>query len=371
MKIMLLCLSLSGGGTERVITNLANQLSKKNDITIVKLLKRANDYELDKSIATYDIDKADLSNKNPFVCKLKKLSLSRILTLKRLIVKEKPVVIISFLPLPSFYLMILKRTNRVVKKIPVILNERGDPNVTFKNKILYFIMKNLYKKADGFVFQTTDAQNYYKNIVNCHTTIIGNPLNENFIKSDYSHERKKIIVSVGRLENQKNHILLMKSFKIIHEKYSDYKLVIYGDGTLRQILEKYIHDNCLDNCVVLKGKCNCIQDEIYDAKIFVLSSDFEGMPNSLLEALALGIPCISTDCPIGGARMLIENGKNGTLVKVNDVNEMSRALEDLIINNDKSIIYSRNAIESVKKFYPQRVKDEWEKYINYILNKVK
>src|SRR5690606_37218842 len=118
---------------------------------------------------------------------------------------------------------------------------------------------------------------------------------------------------VGRLHEQKNQQLLVNAFAKISNEYPDYKLEIFGEGELRDLLEEQISKLNLEGKVILRGTTNTLFDEIIDASLFVLSSDFEGMPNALMEAMSLGLPCISTDCKPGGAKELIENKVNGLL----------------------------------------------------------
>ena len=255
-----------------------------------------------------------------------------------------------------------------MKNVPVILSERGDPTKTFNNKIIYRIMKKLYARADGFVFQTEDAKKFYENIIKCPYKIIGNPLNSKFIKDDYSHSRNNNIVTAGRLEIQKNHKMLIDSFEQLHKEYPEYRLLIYGMGNLKENLQKYIDDKELNENIILKGKSNRLYDEIYDSKLFVLCSDFEGMPNALMEAMALGLPCISTDCPVGGPKMLINNNENGILIGINNKEQLYEAMKKIIEDNNFANKLSQNAITSMKEYYPEKINREWEEYINYIYN---
>ena len=152
-------------------------------------------------------------------------------------------------------------------------------------------------------------------------------------------------MSVGRLNKQKNYPLLLRSFKDLHSEYAEYKLVIYGDGPERQSLEALIKDLGLSEVVLLPGAINNVPEVIYNASLFVLPSDFEGMPNALMEAMALGLPCISTDCPCGGARELIENDKNGLLVPVGDEKSIVSAIRFMLNNPEKAKQMGMNAMK--------------------------
>lgn len=116
------------------------------------------------------------------------------------------------------------------------------------------------------------------------------------------------------------------------------------------------------------GKSNCIEKDIYNAGIFVLSSNYEGMPNALMEAMALGLPCISTDCPVGGPKTLIKNGENGLLVPVGDEEALSIAILKLIEDNELSQKIANNALKISEKFNPNIINQQWEDFINKIIN---
>ena len=227
-------------------------------------------------------------------------------------------------------------------------------------------MKKLYPLADGIVFQTPDAKKYFDGIVNSNYEIIPNPVNDLFIKNPYSEERKKVIVNVGRIEGQKNQLLLIKSFEKIMDKFPDYKLIIYGEGSKKEELIKYINERKLNNRVVLAGQVDNIYDKIYDASLFVLSSDYEGMPNALIEAMCLGLPVISTDCPCGGPKMLIKDGVNGFLVPVNDENIMSETISRILADDKLRKELSINASKLKEMVSSNVVNQKWLKFIQTI-----
>lgn len=315
------------------------------------------------------MDKDEYISFNKIKKKLSKLSISRTTNLKKIVKKENPDIVISFLPEPSLRIMFLKQIDKNIRKIPVIISERGDPSVVFKNKLIYHVMKNLYKKMDGFIAQTDDAKEYFKNIIKAPSTVIANPINSKFISKECSNNRDKTIVSVGRLENQKNNKLLIDAFRIVCQNTKEYKLLFYGEGKLKDDLVEYVKQLGLTNEVVFMGKSNTIEKDIYNAGMFVLSSNYEGMPNALMEAMALGLPCISTDCPVGGPRFLINNEENGLLVKVGDTQELSNAILRLINDNVLLQKIAKNALKISDKLNPNVINQQWEEFILKIARK--
>ena len=246
MKILFSIDSMNKGGAERVISNLSNYLIEKYEVTIVATRNAEPQYELNKKIKYYKIDKQD-SNKNKLLN-----NYFRIKRIRSVLKIEKPDIIISFFPNTTYRLMIAKS----FLKYKTIISVRNDPNIEYNNIIKKIIVKLLYTKADGFVFQTLDAKEWFSNKIKQKATIIPNPINEEFIQAPYNKERKKEIVNVGRLYEQKNQELLIRAFSEVVKKHRDYKLIIIGEGALRKELENLIDKLGL---VFIKLVCLCFR----------------------------------------------------------------------------------------------------------------
>lgn len=351
MKIIICINQLSKGGAERVVANLSNYLCKSNEVTIVSLDKKDIGYDIDNKVNIKFID----NGKDNKLLK----NIKRIISLKKIYRKEEADIILTFLPESSFLTLMLKSGI----KSKVIVSVRNDPKIEYKRIIYKMLMKMLYPKADGYVFQTEEAKKYFNKKIRSKSKVILNSLNPEFIVEPYMGEREKTIVSVGRLSEQKNHELLIYAFNKIHKEYPEYKLIIYGEGNLRSKYEQLIKELDLERYITLPGVIEDIKSKIYKSGMFVLSSNYEGMPNVLMEALAMGIPCISTDCPCGGPESLIEDGKNGVLVEVKNEDMLADKIKTII--NDLEFVkkISLNNIEMRKKFDPKIINKEWEKYI--------
>lgn len=357
MKLMFCIGEMKKGGAERVVANLSNYLIKHNEeVNIITTIKGKSFYELDKKINLDGLDD-DKLHKN-FIIKNKK----RLKKLKAILKNKKPDIIVSFLPEPSYRILFLKIFNR---KLRVIVSVRNDPKVEYKSKINRLVMKMLYPLADGFVFQTQEAKEYFSKRIQRKSVIIPNPINEEFICEPYTGEREKTIVTVGRLEEQKNHKILIDAFSKLPKEFNEYKLIIYGEGSLRHKLEQQINNLGLENRVILAGQVDDIKKEIYKAGVFVLSSNYEGMPNSLMEAMALGIPCISTDCPCGGPRFLIKDGYNGYLVPTNDTYSLYKTMQNVLDKEQTEI--SKRANKIIVNLNPNKINKDWHEYINKII----
>ena len=361
MKILFNIGNLQKGGAERVIANLSNNLNNKGyDISIVIGPNEQSFYKINQDVKIYAIDKNKV-----YKNRIQK-NILRIKELNKVIKEVKPDVIVSFLPEPSYRVLFIKVFNR---KLKIIVSVRNDPKIEYKSILNKIAMKILYPKANGFVFQTAEARDFFCNKIKRKSVIIPNPLNEQFVdeKINKNKNKNKLIVNVGRLEEQKNQALLIKAFNEVVKKHPEYKLIIYGEGTLRRKLEDMISDMGLNKNVFLPGNVNDVIDKLNEAEIFILSSNFEGMPNALMEAMAMGLACISTDCPCGGPRFLIKQDSNGILLKKDcDYKDMAEKINYLIENEQIRKQISNKAIEIRDELNPEKINEIWEKYIRRI-----
>lgn len=356
MNITFFCSGLGTGGAERVITNLSNYLVKENNVSILTLGKSKCNYTLDKKINIIGLGDGDKSSQ---IYRVR-------LLLKHLRQEQgKQDICVAFLPVPSYLILFFKR----YVQAPVVISIRTSPEILDKSLTHRICMSGLFPKADGLVFQTDYAKDYYKKLHIRNSTVIPNAINPMFFKTPYKGERKKTIVSVGRLEKVKNHSLLIKAFKVACERtdLSEYTLIIYGDGSQRASLEQLILSLDLQNKVLLPGSNNYISDTIYDASLFILTSLYEGMPNALLEAMALGLPVIATRFAGGAAEFLIQHKYNGILIEPNNPEILAQAIITLLKNTALSQALGTHAHERMEAFLPEQIFTSWENYLNMII----
>lgn len=309
-RLVFVCDSMGSGGAEKVIASLSNSFVKKGiNVTIVgvaDLNVPHSFYELDNCI-----EYITLSNGSGKRIK----ALQRPFVLRKALKGLSPDVVISFLPNANIYTWL----SLIGTKIPHIVSERNNPYLDPKKKIVRLLKTLSFIFADGRVFQTKDAMNYYSKVIQDGGTIIKNPIVLNTDKIVFAPIKKKIVLAVGSLKAQKNYKCLLDAFKIFNERMNGcYRLKIYGEGSLKNELIQYGSVNGIAQFVDFVGNDTEWHKKEQDDAMYVLSSDYEGMPNSLAEAMLLGIPSISTDCPTGGSRELIKDGINGLLVPVND-----------------------------------------------------
>lgn len=197
-------------------------------------------------------------------------------------------------------------------------------------------------------------------------------LDDASVYRDFYHVQRKPhkreIVTCGRLEKQKNHALLIQAFANVVKKYPDATLKIYGEGSLKEMLQNKINELNLQGKAFLMGATNHVEKILETADLFVLSSDFEGMPNALMEAMAAGVPCIATDCPCGGPRELFGDDLVKQLVKVDKEDELENSISDnMELAVEKKLLLGKQIKEKAKAFMPDKVNKEWNEYINHLV----
>ena len=248
----------------------------------------------------------------------------------------------------------------------LIISERNDPYNDPSVKWIRKVRDLLYPVVDGVVYQTPDAAAYFEGFLRKPSAVISNPLKD-CLPDSFHGMRDKRIVTAARLAEAKNLPLLINAFNTISRKYGEYRLEIYGEGPDRKKLEKMIYDLELVDKVILKGYTKNLHEEIKTAACFVLASNYEGISNAMLEALGLGVPTICTDCPIGGARMFIENMKNGILVPVGDQKALETAIELVISDSELQEHFSKEAISIREKLSAKNISEQWAEFIKSVL----
>ena len=350
-KILFVNSRLSGGGSERVMTLLANHFANNEDYEVKMVLIRDDIkevYDLNSNVEKIRF-KYNTSNKIM-------RGLKRIILLNKLFKEYNPDYIISFMIDVNIYTILAGF--RFLDRI--IVSERADP-MKNRNFVHRFFEKNYYGRCKKVILQTNDVKEYFDNYKLLNTVVIPNPLNVEI--PSYHGEREKRIVTVGRLTEQKNFELLIMAFKVFEEKNKGYILELYGDGELKEQLSELIKNLKLEDKVFLKGFQKDILIKIRKASIYVSSSDYEGISNSMLEALALGLPSICTDCPVGGARMVIHNNVNGILIPVRDKEALINAMNKIATDNSFSNHLSQNAVMVRERFSIENICKEWNKVL--------
>lgn len=358
MKILFIIPFLGYGGAEKMIAFAANTLVKQNHKVSILLYKGVPIQQIiDDKIQIINDKIIDSGS-------FKHLKIIRQLYKK--INKNRPDIIISFLTFPNFYSVIIGK----LLGIPVIISERGNPYLKkgLKGNFIY----NIFNYADGAVFQTEGAKCYFGKSLQKRSCVIPNPV----VKKPYRYKYNTSIdnheiVFVARFENvQKRQDLMIEAFEIILKQYPDAKLKFYGTGEDEDMIKQLVSNKHLNN-IFFMGYTNKPEEEIVKSEVFVLTSDYEGIPNSLIEAMSVGMPVISTDCDPGGARMLIENGVNGFIVPKNNPQAIAKKIIEIFSNQELREKLSKEATKITERFTEEKIAKQWLEYIHKVAKNCK
>lgn len=353
MHVAMLSGSLSCGGSERVLVNLAEYLTKKgHKVTMVTTFVNENEYDVPSGVSRIV---SGLTKEEESSSRIRNV-FRRFSKLSGIWKDIKPDVILSFIGKNNFNAILTGKK----AKIPVAVSIRANPEMEYYNIIMKLLSKTLFVRADKVIVQTKDQLLYFPPYIRRKAIIMKNPVNPEFMVEPYDGIREKTIVTVGRVDDNKNHKLIIDAFAGISEKYPDYRVIIYGEGDKRSELKEYVKSLGLENRIELPGRVLDVPGTIKKAGVFVLSSDMEGSPNALIEAMVLGLPAISTDCPCGGPSELIEDGVNGLLIPVGNRQKMQDCLQKIINDLQFANRLGENALKTRDIYSPEKVLENWE-----------
>lgn len=340
--------TLCNGGAERVVSILAGHMAKQGmDVEILTYYDRPVSYELDSRVKLTAVETMTGSGN-----KLKNLFAIR------KYFKKNGKVIISFLA--PFNIMAIAAN--FGSGVPIIAADRNDPTKVPSNTIVRKVRDFLYRFATGVVVQTQKNKAYFSRGVQKKSRVIYNPIDlKDYAGIALKIEKEKKIVTAGRLMPQKNQKMMIRAFASVHAKHPDYKLVIYGEGPSREELEQLVKELNLTEHVLLPGNVSDIHDHIKNAEIFVLSSDYEGMPNALIEAMCLGLPSISTK--VSGATDLIADHENGLLTELDCQEQLETAMLELIEEKVLAEKLAANAAKLNEELEVSKIMQQWTDFI--------
>lgn len=223
------------------------------------------------------------------------------------------------------------------------------------------IRDRITRRCSAAVFQTQEERDYYT-WLKCPTAVIPNPVKED-LPAPFTGERRHEIVNFCRLNKQKNIPLLIGAFEKLLRVYPDYTLRIYGRGDEKDNLVALTREKGLEDFVFFEDFASDVHDRIRDAAMYVCSSDFEGLSNSMLEAMAIGMPCVCTDCEGGGARMMIRHGENGLLTPIGDEQALYEAMKKLAEDPGLAARLGSEAAKVRRELSIEQIAERWESII--------
>lgn len=365
MKVLFYIHSLGVGGAERVTSHLANYWAAKGWLVRVVTLedRELDHYQLSSSVERVRLGLAE--NSSSAVVGLWN-NLRRIHALRRELRNFEPDVAIGMM---STAAVILALARIGLRGIAVIGSERVHPPTLRLGAMWGCLRRYTYKLLDAVVVLAPASRDWVKN----HTfapmiEVIENPVSyplpdtvsNPHCADDLPDRSRRLLLAIGRLDHQKGFDLLINAFASCAHGHADWDLVILGEGPKRKELEGFVASRALESRVTLPGRSSRVGDWLERADLYVLSSRFEGFPNTLLEAMAYGVPVVSFDC-CTGPRLLIKHGENGLLVPDGDTAGLERAI-DLMMSD--SSLRERLGLEAQgvrNDFSMAAVADQWEK----------
>lgn len=348
MRIIVAIDHFKAGGAERVASVIINRLCLQHEVHVVVMEEEVN-YPLDFEHITIHGIRYNTANKALKVW-------TKLRNYRRIVREVRADLILSFASFMSIYTAaaLLWNGRRMTK---VIMSERTDPMREPTSFLARYLRNRAYSSADFLVCQTPWVKDFFERKIRANCVVIPNPITPNL--PEWRGQNSKVIMTACRLTGQKNLPLLLRAFKRLHEEHSDWQLIIWGDGELRKELESWVVAHGLKEAVRMPGFTRHSIGAMEQSYLYVSSSDYEGISNSMLEALGVGIPTICTDCPVGGARMFIDSGVNGLLVPVGNEEALLEAMRRMVEERNFALscsVASRAVNETLRV---EKVVDKW------------
>lgn len=339
---------LRRGGAERVISILANAYAEQgHDVDVVLLLSEEIAYDLHPAVRIVSLCETDGSYVRRMPTWLHRI--------RQYLRKRQPDRVISFIA--RINLLVLAASLGL--RQTVIVSERNDPKRDGRGVMIRMGTQLLYPHAQAIVFQTEYAKHCFSKRIQKRGVVIPNPIT---VDAPPSVHAAQTIVTAGRLMPQKNQKMLLEAFAGLHRAYPDYRLILYGDGSLKEALLEQARRLGLEQFVSLPGNVKDIHAKLAGAALFVLTSDYEGQSNALLEAMMLGLPCITTDWD--GVDEVIQTNDNGIIVPRGDTAALQQAMEQVLGDEKLRDQLAEKAKTSARNYGQSAVMKRWAACIN-------
>lgn len=355
-KLIVTCASMYNGGAERVLSILSDAFAEHYDeVEYVTWYRYPVQFKLNEKVQFYCIEETTESTDKKVWMKW----------FRSHVKKARPDLILSLLVPINMMVM----TALIGMKEKVIVCERSDSRHLKGGLPMRMLRNALYRKAVGVVSQTESNTRSLPRYLQKKSTVIFNPINmgDEYIGKALTTEKTNTIVAVGRLIKVKNHEMLARAFKRFLQSHPDYTLEIYGYGDNEESLKNYIESLGLTGKILLPGSVPDVWDRIISSKLYVHSSNYEGMPNALLEAMCLGLPCVSTK--VNGAVDVIKHGENGLLTEVGDEDGLYNAMVKMVDNPEYTERLAKEATKLRQLLEYEKIAAQWLSFMDEKMNK--
>ena len=356
--------SLGSGGAERAVSGLANHLVKEHNVTIVSLVKKDPFYPLDPKIELLYCSNTIKTKTNPIQSMFD--GFGRIINLYKILRKGHIQIVISFMTNSNIYSIWAAK----LAGIPSIISERANHAIDTIPRFQSFVRNVSYKFSNYLVVQTEENKKFYtRHMLTEKVKVIPNAIAESLRTKKESpnpvSKSQNVILNVGSFKNGKAQDLLIRAFAQI-PKDDDWYLTFVGDGMNKEKFMKLADKLNVSDRIEFAGNKGNIHDYYNQSDIFAFTSEHEGFPNALMEALYFGLPAISTDCNYGPSE-LIKHGHNGFLIEVGNQEQLQDRLQELMNNKMLREKMSKRASASTKRFEMELIADKWLHYMEQLV----
>ncbi len=353
-RIVIFIGALESGGAERVVSTLSGELAERGySVEVLTYYDRKRFYPLNDKVK-YTAVERETGTTSPM----------KNLFFIRKYFKKNADCILSFLA--PFNMLAV--ASLMFCRLPLIVCDRNDPRKVPSNELLRKVRNFLYRFATGVVLQTSNNKAYFSKKVQKRSTVIFNTVMVgDMAGAALKAEKSPRIVSVGRLMAQKNQLMMLSAFAKIHADFPEYTLTVYGEGPMREQLEAKIAELGIADCVNLPGAQSNVYEYYADAELFVLSSDYEGMPNALAEAMCVGLPAVST--AVSGTEDLIRDGESGVVCPVGDEAAFEAAMRKMLSDDGLRKACAAEAVKVNDLLEREKIIGQWVGFIEKTMEK--
>lgn len=355
MNLSLVTAIVKAGGAARAMINMANHWAAEGHAITLFSFENGSEgplFPLHENITVVYLDINKYSS-NMFASIAN--NWKRFRKIRRSILATNPDAVISFIDTANIRVLL----SLLGTGIPVVISERIHPQWEKIGCFWNTVRRFVYPLADSLVVQTEEIKEFCLKWRVRDTRVVPNPVLPLPDRGEAPRLRRPALLAVGRLDEQKCNHLLLDAFRVASEKHGDWSLYIAGVGSLTTAIDAYIDELGLRERVELLGFVQDVGGLLGQADVYVMSSCYEGFPNSLCEALASSVACVSTNCPSGPADM-IADGENGLLVPVNDTLQLAAGLDRLMSDECLRRHLSGNAGNIVEILSPAVVMKQWD-----------